>query len=53
MKASHKGMNINESDWSIFLEHAGASLNALNVPKEEVDDVVALVLSIKQDIVES
>lgn len=53
MKKSHKGMNIDESDWSIFLEHAGATLKALNVPKQEVDDVVAFVLSIKKDIVES
>ena len=53
MKKSHKGMKINESDWSIFLEHAGATLKTLNVPKQEVDDVVAFVLSIKEDIVES
>ncbi len=53
MKKSHIGMNIDESDWSIFLDHAGASLKALNVPKQEVDDVVAFVLSIKEDIVES
>lgn len=52
MKTSHKGMKIDESDWSIFLEHAGASLQTLNVPKSEVDDVVAFVLSIKEDIVE-
>ena len=53
MKKSHKGMKIDESDWSIFLEHAGATLKTLNVPKQEVDDVVAFVLSIKEDIVES
>jgi len=52
MKTSHKGMKIDESDWSIFLEHAGATLQTLNVPKSEVDDVVAFVLSIKEDIVE-
>ena len=53
MKKSHKGMNIDESDWSLFLEHAGASLKTLNVPEQEVNDVVAFVLSIKEDIVES
>lgn len=52
MKTSHKGMKISESDWSIFLEHAGATLKTLNVPPREVEDVVAFVLSLKEDIVE-
>ena len=26
MKTSHKGMKISESDWSIFLRHAGATM---------------------------
>jgi len=53
MKLSHKGMQINESDWSIFLGHAGDTLTALSVPKQECDDVVAFVLSIKDDMVEA
>jgi hemoglobin len=53
MKTSHKGMKINESDWLIFLDHAGATLKTLNVPQQEVDDVVAFVLSLKDDIVET
>jgi hemoglobin len=53
MKISHKGMKISEGDWSIFLEHAGATLKALQVPRQECDDVVAFVLSTKDDIVES
>ncbi len=53
MKTSHKGMNISESDWSIFLRHAGATMDALRVPKQECDDVVAFVLSLKADIVEA
>ena len=53
MKTSHKGMKINESDWSIFLRHAGATMDALRVPKQERDDVVAFVLSLKEDIVEA
>jgi hemoglobin len=53
MKTSHKGMKISESDWSIFLRHAGATMNALQVPKQECDDVVAFVLSLKADIVEA
>lgn len=52
MKLSHKGMNISESDWSIFLEHASATIAALQVPQQESDEVVAFVLSLKDDIVE-
>lgn len=52
MKLSHKGMNISESDWSLFLGHAGDTMAALKVPKQECDDVVAFVLSLKADIVE-
>lgn len=53
MKLSHKGMKISESDWSIFLGHAGATMEALSVPKQECDDVVAFVLTLKDDMVEA
>lgn len=52
MKLSHKGMKISESDWSIFLNHAGATMKALQVPQKECDEVAAFVLSLKDDIVE-
>ena len=53
MKTSHRGMKISESDWSIFLQHAGATMEALQVPKQECDEIVAFVLSLKGDIVEA
>ena len=53
MKLSHKGMKISEADWSIFLRHAGATMNALQVPKQECDEIVAFVQSLKIDIVEA
>jgi len=53
MKLSHLGMGITESDWSVFLGHAGDTLAALSVPQQECDDVVAFVLSLKDDIVDS
>tara|TARA_B110000503_G_C7078919_1_gene384243 strand:- start:523 stop:894 length:372 start_codon:yes stop_codon:yes gene_type:complete len=53
MKVSHKGMNVGESDWSLFLEHASATMKELQVPQQEYDDVVAFVLSLKDDIVEA
>ena len=53
MKTSHKGMKITESDWAIFLGHAGATLDAFRVPSAEREEVVAFVLSLKSDIVEA
>lgn len=53
MKTSHKGMKISESDWSRFLEHAGATMKALQVPEPECGEVVTFVLSLKGDIVEA
>lgn len=53
MLLSHKGMKISESDWSLFLGHAGDTFAALQVPQQECDDVVAFVLSLKDDIVEA
>lgn len=52
MKLSHVGMNISKSDWDLFFEHAGATMQALDVPQQECDDVVAFVSSLKDDIVE-
>lgn len=52
MKLSHVGMKISESDWSVFMGHAGDTMTALNVPQQECDDVAGFVLSLKEDIVE-
>jgi hemoglobin len=52
MKISHRGMHINEDDWSVFIGHVNATLEAFKVPKPERDDVVAFIESTKSDIVE-
>jgi len=52
MKITHKGMMISESDWSAFQGHLDATLEALQVPHAERDEVVALMQSTKSDIVE-
>jgi hemoglobin len=52
MALSHRGMRISESDWNVFLGHAGATLAKFHVPEAEQRDVVAFVQSLKQDIVE-
>ena len=53
MKTSHKGMKISESDWSAFLGHLNATLEAFHVPQAERNEVVAFVKSTKPDIVEA
>jgi hemoglobin len=53
MKTSHKGMRISESDWSAFLGHVNATLEAFQLPQLERDQVVAFVQSTKADIVEA
>jgi hemoglobin len=52
MALTHRGMRINESDWNVFLGHAGATLAKFKVPEAEQHDVVAFVFSLKQDCVE-
>ena len=52
MKVSHKGMQISESDWTIFLEHAGKTMQALDIPEQECDEIVSFVSGLKADIVE-
>lgn len=53
MKVSHKGMQISESDWSLFMGHAGDTMAALNIPDQEREDVATFVLSLKDDMVEA
>ena len=53
MKITHKGMKISESDWSAFLGCLTATLDALQVPQPESDEVVTLLQSTKPDIVET
>ena len=53
MKISHQGMKISESDWSAFLGHVNATLDAFKVPQPERGEVVAFIQSTKPDIVEA
>jgi hemoglobin len=52
MKTSHKGMQISESDWSAFMGHLSATLDHLDVPQEEKDEVTSFIESTKGDIAE-
>jgi len=52
MALTHQGMPISERDWEVFLGHAAKTLAKFQVPEAEQRDVVALVQSLKKDIVE-
>lgn len=53
MKTAHKGMKINESDWSILLGHCAATMEAVEASQQECDEVVAFLSSFKNEIVEA
>jgi hemoglobin len=52
MVLTHRGMRISESDWSVFLGHAAATLAKFQVREAEQREVVAFVQSLKTEIVE-
>lgn len=52
MKTSHAGLGITEKDWDTSVRHFVATLDKFNVPAKERDEVLALVGSLKNDIVE-
>lgn len=52
MKSSHKGLGISESEWDAAANHLVASLNKFKVAKKEQDELIAIVSSLKGDIVE-
>ena len=48
----HRGMRISEDDWNVFLGHAVASMNKLEVPEAEQREIAGFVATLKRDIVE-
>lgn len=46
-----EAINISELDWFKFMVHTGATLEALQVPKREFEEVISFVLSIKGEVV--
>jgi len=52
MKTSHKGMGITASDWDISVKHLVATLEKFKVPEKEKTELLAIVSSLKGDIVE-
>jgi hemoglobin len=53
MKTSHKGLGISEQDWQAGVNDLIATLDKFKVPKAEKDEVVAVVGTLKTDVVET
>lgn len=53
MLTSHRGMRISERDWSAFIGHLEATLDAFKVPPRERGEVIAFIQSTRADIVEA
>jgi hemoglobin len=52
MKQAHKGLGITEAEWNASAGHFVDALKKFNVPEKETNEVVAIVVSLKGDIVE-
>ncbi len=52
MRTAHRGMQIDAGDWTAFLGHLRATLDAFDVPKPEREAVVGFIESTRSDIVE-
>ena len=52
MATTHRGMQISERDWAVFLTHVQATLEKFAVPAQERGEVLAFMGSAKKDIVE-
>ena len=52
MKASHHGLGITGADWDESAKHLVESLDKFKVGKQEKDDVMAFVGTLRKDIVD-
>ncbi len=52
MKQAHAGMRMSKSDWKIFMALLNETLEKFNIPSQEKKEVVILILSLRDVIVE-
>ena len=52
MKTAHKGMGINENDWSIFMELWDETAQSLNIPSQASNEMISFLTGLKDEIVE-
>jgi hemoglobin len=52
MLETHAGMKVTAGEFDVVMQHLGAALDELNVPKTEQDELVGLLRPMQDDIVE-
>jgi hemoglobin len=52
MRETHDGMKVTAGEFEVVMQHLGAALDELNVPKTEQDELVDLLRPMRDDIVE-
>lgn len=52
MKTTHAGLGITEAEWNAAGKHLVATLDKFKVPQKEKDELLAIVATLKKDIVE-
>jgi hemoglobin len=53
MKASHQRLNITQTEWAAMIEDFKATLDKFNVPQQEQQELINIVESTRNDIVQS
>jgi len=51
-KDAHAGLGITEKDFQVVVDHLVATLNKFKVPEREQKELLAIIGSLKKDIVE-
>ena len=51
MEEAHSGLNLNDADFTAFVEDLVAAMNELNVPKASQDKLLALLAPLKPQVV--
>jgi hemoglobin len=52
MKTAHRGLGITAGEWDVTVKHFVATLDQFKVPAREKDELVAIVGTLRADIVE-
>lgn len=52
MLETHKGMKVTAGEFEVVMQHLEATLDELNVPRTEQDELVGLLEPMRDDIVE-
>jgi hemoglobin len=53
MKETHDGMAVTAGEFDVVMQHLDATLDELNIPKADQDELVALIMPMRADIVEA